>query len=166
MHGAEAESNPLLQVLGVPAFDRIRAAHVVPAIERLLKQADSALEQAVDDSVPADYDAMSRVLDVALERFGRAWSAVGHLNEVADSAEMRAAYNQCLPQVTEFFTRLGCDERLYRKYRQIAASNAAGLSPARRQALALALRDPFSAAPSCRARHGSASRRSSNGLRS
>ena len=141
MQAAEPDSNPLLQPLGVPAFDRIRAEHVVPAIEQLLKDAEAALERAVGDAVPADYDAVSLVLDVALERFGRAWSAVGHLNEVADSAEHRAAYNACLPQVTDFFTRLGADQRLYRKYRQVAASDAPNLNPVRRHALAQALRD-------------------------
>ena len=63
--------------------------------------------------MPADYDALSAVLDVATERLGRAWGAVSHLNAVADTPELRAAYNENLPRVTEFHTRLGADERLY-----------------------------------------------------
>ena len=139
--GDAGSANPLLQSMGVPAFDRVRAEHVVPAIEELLRRAEAALEEAVGERVPVDYDALSAVLDVALERFGRAWGAVGHLNEVADSPALRAAYNACLPQVTEFFTRLGADERLCRKYRLVAESNASNLSAPRRQALQLALRD-------------------------
>ena len=57
------------------------------------------------------------MLDVPIERLGRAWGAVTHLNEVADTPALRAAYNDNLPRVTEFHTRLGADERLYRKYR-------------------------------------------------
>ena len=68
---------------------------------------------------------MSAVLDVATERLGRAWGAVSHLNAVADTPELRAAYNENLPKVTEFHTRLGADERLYAKYKAIAASPAA-----------------------------------------
>jgi oligopeptidase A len=60
------------------------------------------------------------VLDVATERLGRAWGSVSHLNAVADTPELRAAYNAVLPKVTEFYTRLGADERLYAKYKAIA----------------------------------------------
>ena len=82
------------------------------------------------------------VLDVPVERLGRAWGAVTHLNEVADTPALRAAFNQGLPRVTDFHTRLGADERLYRKYRQIAASpSAQDLCAAKRQALQHSLRD-------------------------
>jgi oligopeptidase A len=44
---------------------------------------------------------------------------VSHLNSVADTPALRAAYNEALPVVTEFWTRLGADERLYAKYKAI-----------------------------------------------
>jgi oligopeptidase A len=135
-------NNPLLNTDGLPAFDAIRPDHVGPALDVLLAQAGSALETAVGPDVAADYDAMSAALDVATERLGRAWGAVSHLNAVADTPALRAAYSDNLPRVTEFHTRLGADERLYAKYKAIAASPAAaGLSAPRRKALANALRD-------------------------
>ena len=136
-------TNPLLISTGnLPAFDQIRPEHVEPAIDELLKTADVALEKAVGPDVPADYDALSAVLDVAGERLRMAWSAVGHLNAVADTPELRAAYNAVLPKVTETMTRHASDERLYAKYKQIANSPAAvQLSPARRKALSNAIRD-------------------------
>jgi oligopeptidase A len=61
---------------------------------------------------------------------------------VADSAELRAAYNACLPKVTEFHTRMGADERLYAKYKAIAsAPDASRLSVPRQTVLRHALRD-------------------------
>ena len=132
--------NPLLETAPLPAFDRITPAHVTPALDALLRDAEAALERAMSDAVPADYDAMSAVLDVAIERLGFAWRTVGHLKAVADSAELRAAYAQNLPRVTEFFTRLGADDQLYRKVKAVRDA-AVGLSPARRQALANAVRD-------------------------
>ena len=134
--------NPLLDFSGLPCFGAIRSEHVAPAIAELLQGADTALEAAVSDAVPAEYDALSAVLDVATERLGRAWGVVGHLNAVADSPELRAAYNEMLPKVTDFHTRLGADMRLYAKYRALMDSPAAAtLKPARRRALANALRD-------------------------
>lgn len=135
-------TNPLLETAGLPAFDCIRPEHVTPAIDTLLAAANDALQRATSDAVPADYDALSAVLDVATERLNHAWSVVAHLHAVADTPELRAAYTENLAKVTEFHTRLGADERLYAKYKAIAASSAAAtLSPARRKALANALRD-------------------------
>ena len=135
-------TNPLLQIDDLPAFDAIRPEHVAPAIDALLADANAALETAVSAAVPAEYEAMSAVLDVATERLGKAWGAVSHLNAVADTPELRAAYTANLPKLTEFHTRLGADERLYAKYKAIAAGPAAaGLTTPRRKALANALRD-------------------------
>jgi oligopeptidase A len=135
-------TNPLLDTDGLPAFDRIRPEHVTPAMDELLAAANAALERATGNAVPADYDALSAVLDVATERLGRAWGTVQHLNAVADTPALRAAYTENLPRITEFHTRLGADERLYAKYKAIAASpQAAKLATPRRKALANALRD-------------------------
>src|SRR5690348_8204694 len=97
-------TNPLLTTTGLPAFDAIRPEHVTPAIDQLLAGANAALEQAVGPDVPPDYEALSKVLDVATERLGRAWGAVSHLKGVADSPELRAAYNENQPKVVEFHT--------------------------------------------------------------
>ena len=134
--------NPLLDTAALPRFDAIRPEHVQPAIDALLAEARAAQERAVGPEVPADYEALSAVLDVATERLGRAWGAVGHLNSVADTPELRAAYNAALPAVTAFYTELGADERLYAKYKAVAQGPAAaGLSVPRQRALGNAMRD-------------------------
>jgi oligopeptidase A len=135
-------TNPLLQLDGLIDYSAIRPEHVTPAIDVLLAAANAALDQAVGPEVPADYDALSMVLGVATERLARAWGAVSHLSHVADTPELRAAHADNLPRLTEFYTRQGSDERLYAKYRALAASDAAAqLSPARREALTHWLRD-------------------------
>jgi oligopeptidase A len=57
---------------------------------------------------------------------------------VADTPELRAAYNAALPRVTEFWTRLGADERLYAKYKAIDVST---LNAEQRQAHKNAIRN-------------------------
>jgi oligopeptidase A len=136
------DHNPLLGRDDLPCFDAIRPEHITPAIDALLHAADAALELATSDAVPADYDALSAVLDVATERLSRAWGAVGHLNAVADSPALRAAYNENLSRVVDFYTRMGADERLFAKYKAVLAGPGASLLAAPRQrALANALRD-------------------------
>ena len=135
-------TNPLLGFVELPAFADIRPEHVGAAIDELLAAAYAALELVTSDTVPADYDVMSAVLDTAVEALHRAWGAVSHLNAVADTPELRAAYNEKLPQVAEFHARQGADERLYAKYKALSASpQATHLSAARGRALSNAIRD-------------------------
>ncbi|MDI3512238.1 MAG: oligopeptidase [Betaproteobacteria bacterium] len=129
--------NPLLDFHDLPLFDAIRPEHVGPAIDSLLSTAANALESVTQADFPARWQDLARTLDTATDRLGRAWGAVSHLNSVADTPELRAAYNEALPKVTEFWTRLGADERLYAKYK---ALEPAELNPEQLQARKNALR--------------------------
>ncbi len=111
--------NPLLEFDGLPLFDQLQPQHVAPAIESLLADADAALATVTEPGFPTAWSDIARVLDTATEKLGRAWGTVSHLNSVADTPELRAAYNEALPKVTDFWTRLGSDERLYAKYKAI-----------------------------------------------
>lgn len=130
-------SNPLLssQAQDFPAFDAIQAQHVVPAIDELLKQAETALEKVTSDSFVANWQSISLELDVTGERLNRAWSAVSHLNSVADNPELRAAYNEALPKISAFGAKVSSDERLYAKYKALDENS---LNAAQKRALHLA----------------------------
>ena len=131
-------TNPLLDFTDIPPFDRIQPEHVSPAVDVLIEQANAALETVTAAAFPARWIDISAVLDVATENLSRAWGAVSHLNSVADTPELRAAYNAAMPRVTEFFASLGADERLYAKYKAI---DVASLNTEQRQAHKNAVRN-------------------------
>jgi oligopeptidase A len=131
-------TNPLLAPSVLPLFDQIRPEHVSPAIDELLARAETALAHVTQADFPASWTDIARVLDVATETLSCAWGAVSHLNSVADTPELRAAYNEALPRVTEFWTRLGADEKLYAKYKAIDVNT---LSAEQRQAHKNAVRN-------------------------
>ena len=131
-------NNPLLSFDDLPLFDQIKPDHVAPAVDLLLAGASAALETVTAADFPARWTDIAAVLDVATEKLSRAWGAVSHLNSVADTPELRAAYNEALPKITEFFTRLGADERLYAKYKAI---DVATLNTEQRQAHKNAVRN-------------------------
>jgi oligopeptidase A len=119
-------TNPLLPnsqntdaATSLALFDQIKPEHVAPAINALLADAQKALDTVTETSFPANWLEISKVLDVSTEKLGRAWGAVSHLNSVADNPELRAAYNESLPVITEFYTALGANEALYAKYKGI-----------------------------------------------
>ena len=130
--------NPLLQHSDLPLFDQIKPEHVNEAVDALLTEAAKALDTVTDSAFPSEWHDIAKVLDVNTERLSRAWGAVSHLNSVADTPELRAAYNDALPKVTEFWTRLGADERLYAKYKAVQTD---ALDTAQQQALKNALRN-------------------------
>jgi len=131
-------TNPLLDFTDLPLFKSVTAKDIPTALEPLLQKAQQALDQVCADDFPAQWQAMAQVLDVAAEQLGRAWSVVGHLQAVADEPELRAAYNAALPKVTEFWTRMGANERLYAKYKAV---DPAQLTPEQQQARSNALRN-------------------------
>ena len=131
-------TNPLLDFSDAPLFDQIKPEHVSPAVDALLADAQAALSTVTASSFPANWTGLSGVLDVATEKLSRAWGAVNHLNAVADTPELRAAFNAALPAVTEFYTRLGADEALYAKYKAI---DVAALNLEQKQAYKNAVRN-------------------------
>lgn len=131
-------NNPLLSSHAIPRFDAIAPEHVGPAIEALMAQAQLALDTVTAPNFPAQWRTLSATLDVAVENLGVAWGAVSHLNSVNDSPALRAAYNAALPKVTDFYTRLGADEKLYAKYK---AMDVASLNAEQQQAHKNAIRN-------------------------
>ena len=70
-----------------------------PPSTSLLAEADAALETV--DAAPSSRPTGTRsprCWTSPPRRFSRAWGAVSHLNGVADTPELRAAYNEALPQ--------------------------------------------------------------------
>jgi oligopeptidase A len=135
-------SNPLLDFTGLPRFDLIRPEHVTPAIERLIADARQVVERLEAPADKVSWDSFVVPLEEATERLGRAWGVVNHLNHVMDTPELRAAYNENQPKVTEFWTELGQNEALFAKYKQLHASpDFVNLAPARKRIVENALRD-------------------------
>ncbi len=134
--------NPLLEFDGLPRFAELKPEHVAPAMDRLLAEGRAALAHVTGDQVPCTWDAFVTPLEDANERVARAWGQVAHLHGVLDSPALRDAYNANLPKLTRYWTELGHDERLFRRYRELRDSAAyADLAPARKRQVQNALRD-------------------------
>ncbi|GAB2904588.1 M3 family metallopeptidase [Paralcaligenes sp. KSB-10] len=135
--------NPLIVPIdALIDYAAITPAHIVQAIGELIAIARIAVDKAADPALEANWDEIVEPVENASEPLWRAWSIAGHLNAVVDTPELREAYNQCLPQVTEFSTWLGLHTGLYAQYQRLQASpHYAAMTPARRRIIDLALRD-------------------------
>jgi oligopeptidase A len=116
------QNNPLLNFNALPKFDQIRPEHVVPAIDYLLTQGRECVEKLATSNEAPTWQNFAKPLEDMEEKLGRAWSQVGHMNAVVNSSELREAYNASLPKLTDFYSDLGQDERLYTKFRALRNS--------------------------------------------
>ncbi|APA67118.1 M3 family metallopeptidase [Janthinobacterium sp. 1_2014MBL_MicDiv] len=133
--------NPLLDFSGLPRFDAITAEHVAPAIDTLLAKARATVAHLAAPETAVSWDSFVAPQDEISETLGRAWGIVSHLSNVVDTPELRAAFNESQPKVTEFWTELGQNEALFAKFKQLQDSaEFATLSPARKTIVEHAIR--------------------------
>ena len=115
------QNNPLLTFgRGIATYSEIKPEHITPAIEFLLKHAQDAVDLATNPNTLATWDDLAEPLEDATESLGRSWSVISHLNSVADTPELRAAYGAMLPDVTAFFSSLGQNLALYQKFKELS----------------------------------------------
>ncbi|MFM9154896.1 MAG: M3 family metallopeptidase, partial [Polynucleobacter victoriensis] len=136
-------NNPLLSFgRGLPDYAAIQASHIKPAITELLAKAQKAVDASVDPSTPNTWADLVEPLENATEELGRSWGVIGHLNSVADTPELREAYGEMLPEVTAFWSSLGQNLNLYKKYKALSQSTEfQQLSLAQRKVIENSLRD-------------------------
>ncbi|MGH8501264.1 MAG: oligopeptidase A [Gammaproteobacteria bacterium] len=135
-------SNPLLENNPLPAFSRIKPQHVEPAIDTLLAENRARIKALVDNNSMYSWDSLIFPLEVIDDRLSRAWSPVRHMNSVVNSPALRAAYNACLPKLSEYGTEIGQNERLFQAYQAIRDSKAfRDLDLAQQKTIDDALRD-------------------------
>lgn len=136
-------ANPLLQDFDLPPYSQIKPEHVEPAIDSILADSRVAIAELLKtQQVNPSWDGLVLALDELNARLGRAWGPVSHLNAVCNNAELRAAYEACLPKLSEYWTEMGQNKPLFEAYDALAKSPAAaGFDVAQKTILDHALRD-------------------------
>ena len=134
-------SNPLLTPAALPPFSAIKAEHMVPAIEHLLERNRARIAELVEQPM-TDWQSLVGEIEHLNDELAQAWSPVSHLNAVRNSDEVREAYNACLPKLSEYFTELGQNEKLYQAFEAFSASDAfQKLSSPQKKVITNSLRD-------------------------
>ena len=114
--------NPLLDFSKLPRFADIKPEHVTPAVDQLLRDNRALVERIATAPDEPTWDNFVAPLDDANERLARAWGQVAHLNAVMNSPELREVYNANLPRISQYYTELTQDQRLYAKFKALRAA--------------------------------------------
>jgi oligopeptidase A len=121
-----AETNPLLSDAFRIPFHRIGSEHVVPGVRQALADAQAEVDAvAGGDDTPTWENTLQR-LDEALQRLGRRVEPASHLVSVGETPDLREAYNEVLPELSTFLSRLPLNQALWERIRAYAATDDAG----------------------------------------
>jgi len=136
------EINPILVGGFRIPFDRIESKHVQPGVEQALADAQAEIDAIAADAAPPTWDNTLAALDETVERLGERIAPVTHLMSVAETPELREAYNAVLPAITAFWSRLPLNEALWRRVKAYAGTDEAiALEGLRRRHLDKTVRD-------------------------
>ena len=104
--------NPLLCMEGLPKFDQIKPEHVIPAVKKLLSDAERALSE-LEESIEPTWDGCFLKLEEIDRPFEYAWGPVSHLFGVKNSPELREAYEAVLDDVVQLGLRASQSRPIY-----------------------------------------------------
>ena len=118
--------NPLLRDTYEIPFRDIRPVHVGPGVSEVLARAEREIELLAQDQGPRTYETTLQELDRITQTVSEALSPILHLLAVAETSDLREAYNQVLPDITGFWSRLPLNQPLWNQVKAFAETPEAG----------------------------------------
>jgi len=96
--------------------------HIRPAVTRLVEEAQAAIEEIASLPVTRTYDNTLGALDAATETLDYASSVIQHLENVVSTPEIRQAWNDVQPLVSEFYSRVPLNACLWSALKEYECS--------------------------------------------
>ncbi|HKD09412.1 MAG TPA: M3 family metallopeptidase [Bryobacteraceae bacterium] len=128
--------NPLLKIEFEIPFDRVRPEHVEPAIRELIASSQRGIDALVADESERTFDNTMLALESATENLDYALGVVRHLESVATTPDLRAAWNAVEPEASAFYSRIPLNDGLWKQLKQFAETDdAKSLTGARKRFL-------------------------------
>jgi oligopeptidase A len=116
--------NPLRACVGLPKFELIQSNHVTPAVDEILAENTKLLDRLIHDDIAPTWSNFVLPMEDANELLSCAWGPVSHLNSVMNTDELREAYNENLPKLTQYYAEMAQNLALYDKFKQLKQSDA------------------------------------------
>ncbi len=124
-------------------WSTLTPGHIETDIRHALELSKHNIEAiCAQDPATATYDSTFLALEQATDVLGHGWGRLQHLDAVNDHPAQREALNRMLPKVSDFFSSIPLNARLWHVIERVAASPAiAALSPVQQRFVAETLAD-------------------------
>lgn len=125
----------------LPTFSDIVITEVPENLNTLLSQNRAELTYLLQQK-KFTWNNLMQPLELMNDRLHHFWSRISHMNAVVNSPELRKAYNQCLPKLSDYYTFLSHNHALYQAIVSLTeADEYANYGPAQKMVLTNKLRD-------------------------
>jgi len=111
--------NPLLKRNTLPLFEQIEMKHISPAIDQIINENLNVIKKIEQENETPTWDNVITPLERCEEKLSRVWSQIGHLNAVMNNKHLRDLYNKNLTKITKYYSDLGQNMYIYKKFIQI-----------------------------------------------
>lgn len=126
----------------LPPFSAIKPENIKSTIENMIKINRERVKTILATAKPCTWGNLMQPLEEMADNLNKTWSPIGHLHSVMETEDLRKAYNDTLPLLTEYHTELSQSEPLFEllsTYASTVDNNT--LSPAQRKIIENDLRD-------------------------
>lgn len=107
----------------LPDFSKINVSDIENELLKIIESMDEKIEKIISNSQSVlTWQNSIQKIDEALETLSQKWSVLSHLNNVIQTETIRNAHDKLLPIITNFYTKLGQNKKLYELYISIKNS--------------------------------------------
>ena len=117
------ENTGFLQTSIPPRWSEMNPENATNQIRSALKVAQENIEKIRELNEPLSYENTVRALDRATDCLDRAWTYLNHLQSVADTPVLRDALNALMAEITDFYSSIDLDEKLFSVIKKFADSD-------------------------------------------
>lgn len=115
--------NPLLSKFNTPfesaPFDQIKLEHFVPAIDKLIAEADQDIQYIANNPDNASFENTIEALEKNGEKLGRAVEILFNLNHAETNKELQKIAQEVSPKLSDFSSRMLMNEALFARIKTI-----------------------------------------------
>ena len=104
----------------LPKFKQIDVNQVTKKVTQCLEYNKEQINQLLTKQSNYTWDNLIYPLESLDDNLHRLWAPISHMHSVIDNEELRKAYNQCIPLLSDYGTELGQNEQLYQAIVAIA----------------------------------------------
>lgn len=126
----------------LPTFSNIKPGNIEADIKHILDENRAELTRILKNKDNLSWDSLMLPQEEMNDRLHHYWSPISHLNAVAQTEELRNAYNNAQEDITAYYTELSQNTELYEAVAALAESDEfATLTPAQQKVITNDIRD-------------------------
>ena len=113
-----------LALASLPKFSTVDVSSLVDDLKQIIADNKHAVDALFDQKQTVTWENLIRPLENYSDNLSKFFSPFSHLHNVADSPELREAYNEALPILSEYANEYSQDKRIFEAYSTLSTLDA------------------------------------------